>query len=285
LTFVECRRIGVTLEEDRRRLNGRSIQDVFGKRQEHFATIAQPPPARALPFTFTLGFSSLFSFRPWFLSIQQGDRRLYPAILLYNSTHLRKGVLWQSMMGTLRSSCDVDLSILEVRVGGLQSQINFLNKSSTELARGAKPLIRMQGNQTMIDPPESGGDGKRASDKKTLSFSFDKSYWSAGPRDEPGYCSQQTMYEDLGVELLDHAFNGFNACILACASLWSLSSFHSPELPPRWTNWCAISFCCKCTRDCILISVKDPESHIGAHTPAKLMQIIPLTYSLQYDGM
>ena len=49
-----------------------------------------------------------------------------------------------------------------------------------------------------------------------MTFSFDKSYWSAGPRDEPGYCSQQTLFDDLGKELLDHGFAGFNACILAC---------------------------------------------------------------------
>lgn len=52
-----------------------------------------------------------------------------------------------------------------------------------------------------------------------MTFSFDKSYWSAGPRDEPQYCSQQTLYDDLGKELLDHGFLGFNACILACECL------------------------------------------------------------------
>jgi len=90
--------------------------------------------------------------------------------------------------------------------------------NTTELARGAKPLIRMQGNQTFLDPPETGStqDSKRATERKTMAFSFDKSYWSAGPRDEPGYCSQQTLYDDLGKELLDHGFSGFNACILAC---------------------------------------------------------------------
>lgn len=95
-----------------------------------------------------------------------------------------------------------------------------------ELARGAKPLIRMQGNQTIIDPPEMGSsqDSKRATERKTMAFSFDKSYWSAGPRDEPGYCSQQTLYDDLGKELLDHGFAGFNACILACESC----SWHTP---------------------------------------------------------
>lgn len=104
-------------------------------------------------------------------------------------------------------------------------QIPHLASSSLcpELARGAKPLIRMQGNQTFIDPPETGTaqDSKRATERKTMAFGFDKSYWSAGPRDEPGYCSQQTLYDDLGKELLDHGFNGFNACILACESLYT----------------------------------------------------------------
>ena len=78
----------------------------------------------------------------------------------------------------------------------------------------------MQGNQTFLDPPDVGSaqDAKRATERKTMAFGFDKSYWSAGPRDEPGYCSQQTLYDDLGKELLDHGFSGFNACILACES-------------------------------------------------------------------
>jgi kinesin family protein 1 len=79
----------------------------------------------------------------------------------------------------------------------------------------------MSGNQTFLDPPESGSaqekaSSGRATERKTMAFSFDKSYWSAGPRDEPGYCSQQTLFDDLGKELLDHGFAGFNACILAC---------------------------------------------------------------------
>jgi hypothetical protein len=79
----------------------------------------------------------------------------------------------------------------------------------------------MSGKQTLLDPPESGSaqekaSSGRATERKTMAFSFDKSYWSAGPRDEPGYCSQQTLFDDLGKELLDHGFAGFNACILAC---------------------------------------------------------------------
>ena len=79
----------------------------------------------------------------------------------------------------------------------------------------------MQGNQTILDPPDPGSTQSqaasgRASERKTHTFTFDKSYWSAGPRTEPGYCSQETLYNDLGIELLEHGFSGFNACILAC---------------------------------------------------------------------
>jgi len=98
-----------------------------------------------------------------------------------------------------------------------------------EIARGARGLIKMVGNQTILSPPsaeelaamgkaDSGASAGRATEKKPQTFTFDKSYWSAGPRDDPGYCSQQTLYDDLGRELLDHAFSGFNACIMACES-------------------------------------------------------------------
>jgi hypothetical protein len=68
-----------------------------------------------------------------------------------------------------------------------------------ELARGAKGLIKMVGNQTILSPPSAeelnatGGGGKnaRAIEKKPQNFTFDKSYWSAGDRSDPDYCSQQ----------------------------------------------------------------------------------------------
>ena len=84
-----------------------------------------------------------------------------------------------------------------------------------ELARGAKGLIRMVGNQTILAPPQEEGNaggennrrpfpiltgcsvgskagaGSRATEKKPQVFSFDKSYWSAGDRGDSDYCSQQ----------------------------------------------------------------------------------------------
>ncbi|CAE6397149.1 unnamed protein product [Rhizoctonia solani] len=85
----------------------------------------------------------------------------------------------------------------------------------------------MVGNQTFMDPPDELPQQQkgRATERKTMAFSFDKSYWSAGPRDEPGYCSQQTLFDDLGKELLDHSFAGFNACILAYGQTGSGKSY------------------------------------------------------------
>jgi hypothetical protein len=122
-------------------------------------------------------------------------------------------------METSRSSSDVVPSTRAVRPASFS--VAAPAHARTELGRGAKPLIRMQGNTTFLDPPEAGSAqaaavAGRASERKTIPFTFDKSYWSAGPKDEPGYCSQQMLFDDLGRELLDHAFNGFNTSILAC---------------------------------------------------------------------
>lgn len=92
----------------------------------------------------------------------------------------------------------------------------------------------MKGNQTILEPSDQAtASSSKVAGKRVRAFSYggqhvtsgvidahlaDKSYWSAGPRDEAGYASQQTLYEDLGVELLDHSFEGFNTCIFACAS-------------------------------------------------------------------
>lgn len=79
-------------------------------------------------------------------------------------------------------------------------------------------LIRMDGNQTILSRPPDMRTGKESEDHKA--FTFDKSYWSADKSD-PSYADQQMVYDDLGVDLLDHAFDGYNCCIFACKS-----SFH-----------------------------------------------------------
>lgn len=64
---------------------------------------------------------------------------------------------------------------------------------------------------TKPDGPDGSGGGA------AKAFSFDHSYWSFDKND-PNYAGQQRLYEDLGVELLNHSFNGYNTCIVACKS-------------------------------------------------------------------
>ena len=127
----------------------------------------------------------------------------------------------------------------------MSSRVYVLTHHATEIARGAKCLVRMEGNQTILDPPEAGSAGAqaasgRASERKTMTFTFDKSYWSAGDRNEPNYCSQQTLYDDLGKELLDHGFAGFNACILACEWIICTLCPVDADIVCRWTDRCVV---------------------------------------------
>lgn len=73
-------------------------------------------------------------------------------------------------------------------------------------------LIRMEGNKTIISKPVTPGQKPMDESK---AFTFDQSYWSAD-KDDDEYADQERVYNDLGRELLDHAFNGYNCCIFAC---------------------------------------------------------------------
>ncbi|KAF8334965.1 uncharacterized protein EI90DRAFT_3280114 [Cantharellus anzutake] len=109
--------------------------------------------------------------------------------------------------------------------GNIKVVVRVRPLNAREIARGAKFLIRMQGNQTFLDPPDEKDASGRATERKTMAFTFDKSYWSAGARNDTNYCSQQTLYDDLGKELLEHGFAGFNACILTYGQTGSGKSY------------------------------------------------------------
>ncbi|KAI7905643.1 uncharacterized protein BX663DRAFT_500459 [Cokeromyces recurvatus] len=96
--------------------------------------------------------------------------------------------------------------------GNIKVVVRCRPLNSRELARGATCLIRMEGNQTIITKPAGQKTNQDAEDTK--SFTFDKSYWSANKSD-PHYADQNTVYNDLGEDLLNHAFDGYNCCIFA----------------------------------------------------------------------
>ncbi|KAI8081649.1 uncharacterized protein BX664DRAFT_197879 [Halteromyces radiatus] len=106
--------------------------------------------------------------------------------------------------------------------GNIKVVVRCRPLNSRELARGATGLIRMDGNQTIISKPPDQRTGKESEDIKA--FTFDKSYWSADKND-PSYADQQTVYDDLGEDLLNHAFDGYNCCIFAYGQTGSGKSY------------------------------------------------------------
>lgn len=72
----------------------------------------------------------------------------------------------------------------------------------------------MEGNQTIITKPADHKANSRDTED-VKAFTFDKSYWSAD-KQAPNYATQQMVYDDLGEDLLNHAFDGYNCCIFAC---------------------------------------------------------------------
>ncbi|XP_076803302.1 kinesin-like protein KIF1A isoform X3 [Clavelina lepadiformis] len=76
-----------------------------------------------------------------------------------------------------------------------------------EKDKKSKCIIQMNGCTTVITDP------KQAKDPK--SFNFDYSYWSHTTSDDERFISQHQVYNDFGVEMLQHAFDGYNICIFA----------------------------------------------------------------------
>ncbi|XP_064876795.1 kinesin-like protein KIF1B isoform X4 [Oncorhynchus nerka] len=80
--------------------------------------------------------------------------------------------------------------------------------NSRETSKDSKCIIQMQGNSTIISNPKNPKDPAK-------SFSFDHSYWSHTTPEDPTFASQSLVYNDLGKEMLQHAFDGYNVCIFA----------------------------------------------------------------------
>ncbi|XP_042569285.1 kinesin-like protein KIF1B isoform X18 [Cyprinus carpio] len=80
--------------------------------------------------------------------------------------------------------------------------------NSRETSKESKCIIQMQGNSTTILNPKNPKEPPK-------SFSFDYSYWSHTSPDDPCFASQSLVFNDIGKEMLQHAFEGYNVCIFA----------------------------------------------------------------------
>jgi Kinesin-like protein len=55
-------------------------------------------------------------------------------------------------------------------------------------------------------------------------FTFDHSYWSFDPS-SPQFASQEQVFNDLGMDVVDAAFEGYNACVFAYGQTGSGKTF------------------------------------------------------------
>ncbi|KAJ6656876.1 hypothetical protein lerEdw1_003207 [Lerista edwardsae] len=95
-------------------------------------------------------------------------------------------------------------------------------------AKSPNASSRCKATQPNLEqPPECGLDMKKSRvlrigivnpknpKEAPKSFSFDYSYWSHTSPDDPCFASQNRVYNDIGKEMLLHAFEGYNVCIFA----------------------------------------------------------------------
>ncbi|CAH1240086.1 KIF1B [Branchiostoma lanceolatum] len=79
--------------------------------------------------------------------------------------------------------------------------------NNREIGRQAKCVISMKDKTTAIQNPKQSKDVK--------AFNFDYSYWSHTNEQDPNFAGQSKVYQDIGEEMLQHAFEGYNVCIFA----------------------------------------------------------------------
>ncbi|CAF0915270.1 unnamed protein product [Adineta ricciae] len=91
--------------------------------------------------------------------------------------------------------------------------------NARERARQAKCIIRMDQREqtTFIRNPI---------DDSVKHYKYDYSYWSCDENvNNQKFATQQQVYQDLGIEMLQHAFEGYNVCIFAYGQTGAGKSF------------------------------------------------------------
>ncbi|XP_030370145.1 kinesin-like protein Klp98A isoform X2 [Scaptodrosophila lebanonensis] len=101
----------------------------------------------------------------------------------------------------------------------------------------AQLIVEMEGKKTRLFKPrlQSIRDAGR---DNFHDFTFDYSYWSFDVED-PHFATQQQVYDDLGTDVVDCAYEGYNACVFAYGQTGSGKTFtmmgtpSNPGLIPR----------------------------------------------------
>ncbi|XP_045776458.1 kinesin-like protein Klp98A isoform X2 [Maniola jurtina] len=95
----------------------------------------------------------------------------------------------------------------------------------------AKLIVQMEGKKTRLLTVKNSKEQNDGNREKFKDFTFDHSYWSYDSADAQ-YASQEQVFADLGLDVIDSAFEGYNACVFAYGQTGSGKTFTmmgSPE--------------------------------------------------------
>jgi len=71
---------------------------------------------------------------------------------------------------------------------------------------GQTCIVSMEGNQTILTNPADG---------KELKYKFNRCFWSHANTGGKKIFSNKDLFDDVGVELLNNSYSGFNSTIFA----------------------------------------------------------------------
>uniref|UniRef100_H2ZK92 Kinesin motor domain-containing protein n=1 Tax=Ciona savignyi TaxID=51511 RepID=H2ZK92_CIOSA len=94
-------------------------------------------------------------------------------------------------------------------------------------------------DQTLLSQPGKSTTTMLYANITSQTFAFDHCFWSMDSEQKEKFSNQELVFDSLGVELLDNAFAGYNACIFAYGQTGSgksytmMGSHEQPGLIPR----------------------------------------------------
>ncbi|XP_018897649.2 kinesin-like protein KIF13A isoform X1 [Bemisia tabaci] len=91
-----------------------------------------------------------------------------------------------------------------------------------ELELGTECVVEMDGQQTLLHHPPS--NDEKAVKKAVKTFAFDHCFFSLDDG-SPQFASQEMVFNRVGRDILDNAFQGYNACIFAYGQTGSGKSY------------------------------------------------------------
>ncbi|KAG5358050.1 Kinesin-like protein KIF1B [Yarrowia sp. B02] len=124
---------------------------------------------------------------------------------------------------TTSSSGNLSRNVLQTPSGNVKVVVRVRPFVKREQEASAENLIVMDKTSTTIKPPSGAATNPRnPTEPKT--FTFDRSFDSHDPG-APQFAAQNTVYDEIGAEMLQHNFEGYNSCIFAYGQTGSGKSY------------------------------------------------------------